>query len=138
MLVPVRCKSALEIRALPAENEWALTAPLHWETLTLDVKVPAGFITDLASIPRALQNVLSVTGKSRRAAVAHDWLYCVQSVSRNDADQFLRRALICEGMGSAQARVYWLGVRAGGWLAWNKRLKRGGGLHDDDFIKAAP
>lgn len=128
----MRCVSDLCLRALQDDNEWALTAPLRWlldDGMTLTV--PENFITDLASIPRVFQNVLSVTGKSRRAAVLHDFLYCTKWFSRARSDNLLRLALIAEGMAPAEARIYWLGVRAGGWLPWMKRE----GIMPDDFVR---
>lgn len=118
----VKCLTELRLAALEKDGEWALLAPLVWE---LDNKqrleVPEGFITDLASIPRIFQNILSVTGKSRRAAVGHDYLYSAHIGTRQEADDFLRLALIAEGMNSVTARIYWLGVRAGGWIAWKDK-----------------
>lgn len=132
-MLPIRCLTPLKLEALEAENEWVLTAPLVWSCWPEDVVIPERFVTDLASIPRALQFALNVTGKSRRAAVLHDYLYCTQQVSRKTADEALRLALVAEGMSAAAARLYWLGVRSGGWQAWNKRERRGGGLQQDDF-----
>ena len=114
------------------DDEFVLEAPLVWDVGKVALLVvPAGFVTDLASIPRVFQNVLSVTGKSRRAAVAHDWLYCTKEPSRAWADEFLRLALIAEGMGAAEARIYWAGVRLGGWLPWGRRE----GVRPDDFVE---
>ena len=41
------------------------------------IKVPAGFITDFASIPRAFWDWIPPTGKYGKAAVVHDYLYVV-------------------------------------------------------------
>lgn len=38
-------------------------------------KIPAGFITDFASVPKPLQILISKTGKHGKAAVLHDYLY---------------------------------------------------------------
>lgn len=39
------------------------------------IRVPKGFITDFASVPRILHSVLPKTGKYGKAAVLHDYLY---------------------------------------------------------------
>ena len=43
------------------------------------IEVPAGFETDLASIPRILWSWLPPHGRYAKAALLHDWLYSVQS-----------------------------------------------------------
>lgn len=142
-LVPARCgtdpglKPLLDAQGRTVDDEWVLCDPLVWllmdEDFTLSnetVTVPAGFVTDLASIPAPLRLFLNVNGKSRRASIAHDWLYSSNEWSRADADEFLRIALITEGVSPAVARVYWLGVRAGGWRYYNQRVD---GLGPDDF-----
>jgi hypothetical protein len=139
----------LELLALPARDEWALTRPLQWHSPGDLIIVPARFITDLASIPRPLRGLLDVCGPSRRAAVLHDWLYClnafraprrrgngVSTWSRAQCDHMLYVALMAEGMPSAQARIYWLGVRLGGWVPWGTRARKGnGGLRAEDFVR---
>src|SRR5258706_73659 len=39
------------------------------------VEVPAGFVTNFASVPRVLQNLCPPTGKSAQIAVVHDKLF---------------------------------------------------------------
>lgn len=143
-LVPFRCATnpdlhaLLDSKGLTVDDEWVLDSSLVWllmddagavstETLT----VPVGFITDLASIPAFLRGILSPTGKSRRAAIAHDYLYSSQLWSRSDADEFLRLALIREGVSPGVARIYWLGVHAFGWRYYGQRKA---GLTGDDFV----
>jgi len=113
-------------------GEWALTAPLIWQEPKLRIEVPTGFITDLASIPSGLRGSLNVTGLSRRPAVVHDYLYCVQTIQRPQADDFLRRALIAEGETFAVAQAFWLGVRLGGASHWYSRKP---GLQPEDFVQ---
>lgn len=131
---PLVCTSSLVIGALPAADEWELKAPLIWQLRGGNqLIVPAGFITDLASIPRIFQNLLSVTGRSRRAAVAHDWLYCSHLIPRKEADQFLKEALICEGVSGFTAWLYWAGVHIGGSSPWNENKD---GITPEDFTTA--
>lgn len=114
-------------------NEWVLNNPLIWfDRINGRIKVPPGFITDLASIPRALRGVLNVNGRSRKAAVVHDWLYCSRKLTRKQADDLFYRALRAEGVSTVLARVYWSGVRAGGWVYYNKRAD--GLNHKEDFM----
>lgn len=65
------------------------------------VRVPAGFKTDFASIPRILWNILPPTGNYGEAAVVHDYLYVagghVPNVdhifTKKEADQMFRTAM---------------------------------------------
>lgn len=118
---------------LPEAGEWEFKEPLTWVSDGLTTTIPAGFITDLASIPRPLRGILDREGDSRFGSLLHDFLYATQELHRFECDEWLRRALIEYGMPSWHARVYWLGVRLGGWHPWNRRLARGGGLQRDDF-----
>lgn len=118
---------------LPRPDYWAVVSALTWESPTLHLTIPVGFITDLASIPKVLRNTFDVEGRSRAPAILHDWLYCTQHTTRAFADSLLRQALVAYGESQATAWVYWAGVRLGGWLPWSERLQRGGGLQPDDF-----
>lgn len=59
-------------------REWRLEQPLIYEVGELGsgrvIEVPAGFITDGASIPRILWALLPTWGRYSRAAVIHDYL----------------------------------------------------------------
>lgn len=123
-------KTPLLLQALDAPGEWVLTRPLLWEGKR-KIEVPAGFVTDLASIPAPLRGILNVNGKSRRAAVLHDWLYCSQLGTRAEADATFREALVAEGV-SIACWIYWAGVRVGGWVQYGRRK---GGLSRDDFSR---
>jgi hypothetical protein len=81
--------------------------------------VPAGFITDFASI-QVLHNAFLfvlfalVAGYGNYAATVHDWLYLGGQVSRKEADAVLYRALRAEGVARWRAWLFWAGVRIGG------------------------
>lgn len=61
--------------------------------LTSIITVPIGFVTDFASIPRALWNVLPKWDIYGPAAVVHDWLYWNQGTTRDTADRILFEAM---------------------------------------------
>ena len=83
--------------------------------------VPAGFRTDFASVPGLLRGALDTDNEVSPAALVHDWLYTSQLLPRDEADEVFRVALIANHVPAWKARVYWLGVRAGGWIQWGKR-----------------
>lgn len=130
--------SELTLRAYEP-NEWVVVQDLRWVELLgpaqtpRAIVVPRGFITDLASIPRPLRGVLNVNGRSRRAGVLHDYLYCSQPCTRAEADAIFRRALAAEGINLVGRNTYYGGVRAAGWIYWHKRAA---GLGRQDFVPA--
>src|SRR4051812_29221534 len=65
-----------------------LTADLEYRigTSNFVVVVPAGFVTDFASTPRAIWAVLPPVGNYQLAAVVHDFLYWDQRCTREQAD----------------------------------------------------
>lgn len=121
----------LDLRAYKP-GEWVLLHSLIYRAEAgRRFTVPRGFITDLASIPRPLRGLLNQNGKSRRPAVLHDFLYCVQSMTRAQADALFLEALKAAKVNAAVRYVMWAGVRAGGWAYWSKRA---GGISRDDFV----
>jgi hypothetical protein len=90
--------------------------------------LPKGFITDLASTP-----IGNVNDESRWAAVAHDWNYCAQDLTREQADDLFREMLVESGYSKLRAWVYWRAVRMFGWRYWNRR-KREPLRVDYDFV----
>jgi hypothetical protein len=119
---------ALRLQRFP-EAIYALTSPIGWKPSTAaysDLKpaaVPAGFVTDFASVPSIFWSVLPRDGVYVYAAVLHDYLYWIQDRKREDADRLL---LACMEEFSVDAiprqAVYW-GVRAGGDFAWSANTK---------------
>lgn len=108
---------------------WLVAYPLVYDDKVKDGgsrwTVPAGFVTDLASIPQFMQNVIPKTGKYNSAAVLHDYLYTFQPdkpvpMTRDLADNVLRRAMeSCKVNIITRRLIYW-GVRAGGCMIWNR------------------
>jgi hypothetical protein len=111
-----------------AEFLWAIEQPLTYEVgdlgSGLTITVPAGYITDGASIPRLLWIFLPSWGKYSRAAVVHDFLCTLLdrgvphpcAPTRRDADMIFFEAMgVCQV--SLPVRVLlWIGVRIGGIL----------------------
>ena len=62
-----------------------------WNGIT--VRVPAGFETDLASVPRLLRWLFPPDGPWLSAAVLHDFLYGLEGCSRFLADALFREAM---------------------------------------------
>lgn len=100
---------------------WYVRAPLVWaDPIYGRIEVPVGFRTDLASIPRVFRNLpaLDPDGLSRRPAVVHDWLYAWQAVGKDRADEFLRYAMIAEGLKHVDAETIYEAVHLFGASAF--------------------
>lgn len=108
------------------DGNWYMLSPLAclWteETERHVMEVPAGFIHDLASVPRALRSFVPVIGPWNKAAVVHDWCYVAQPAdfTRWKADALFLAGLKASGVGWITRTLMWLAVRVGGWVYWNK------------------
>ena len=99
-----------------ADGKWVLLAPLVYESDVAGrvITVPAGFPTDLASVPR-LPVIYSLCGNvARRAAVLHDYLYTSGRESRSMADAVFKEASAVIGVPALVRWLMWAGVRIGG------------------------
>ena len=96
------------------------------------IVIPAGFVTDYASIPRPLWVAIPPRGRYNRPAIVHDFLYQTAPIDPRTthrctwttADAVLREA--CENVctRATQRWVIWLGLRAGGWVTWRRYRAR--------------
>lgn len=75
------------------------------------IVVHAGFVTDLASIPRAFWSVLPPHGKYAKAAVLHDWLYTNGIGSKRYADDVFNEAMKVLRVPSWKRAVMYRAVR---------------------------
>lgn len=104
----------LDLRATNP-GEWQLLSPLVYTSKVGDIYiVPTGMITDLASIPKLLRPAIDRNGLSRPAAVLHDYLYLIGSLSRKQSDQLFLEALLSCGVSSFVAKGMYWSVRAFG------------------------
>src|SRR5262249_12521407 len=84
--------------------------------------VPAGFVTDFASVPRVFVWLLPRYGRWTQAAILHDYLRGVARTGRirkSDADNIFNRAMRQLNVPSLRRWVMWAGVRfAAGPTSW--------------------
>ena len=100
-------------------KEYKLIRPMLVTVDNQTTEIPAGFITDCASVPRGLWNLFPPTGSYAKAAVFHDWLYREGKISRKQADELFLDAMECLGVPwITRYSLYW-GVRIWGWMAWS-------------------
>ena len=78
---------------------------LYHSDIAGNIKVPAGFQTDLASVPRIPQ-LYSVWGnRAHREATLHDYLYCIDcipSVDKSTADKVFFESM------TARNKQWWI------------------------------
>jgi hypothetical protein len=117
-----------------ADPVYYLTSVIGWDPEPKDynvfqsVRVPIGFVTDFASIPRAFWSILRPDGLYSYAAVIHDFLYWEQYLSREDSDAILKLCMEDFRINSGTISTVYQGVRLGGGFAWdsNAQLKAAG------------
>lgn len=87
------------------------------ETIT----VPAGYVTDFASVPRLFWTFgIDPFGLPARAALPHDYLYTtggrikVPPYTKEDADRFFFEGMVVLGVNKIKRYLMWLAVRVGG------------------------
>lgn len=104
-------------------------------------RVPAGFVTDGASIPTELWSLVGspFTGLYRIAAVFHDAAYNTLGVARGDADNMLREAALELGCEHWRADAIYEGVRIGGVSAYVEDQKAAAArLTDVNVVASSP
>lgn len=114
-------KLVLELADDQDDGRWVVQQPLVYQS---DVAgqtftVPAGFQTDLASVPRIPVAYLLAGGTSNEAAVVHDFLYTApHPVPRDMADAVLKEASAVTGVPAWRRWLMWAAVRVGGGTHW--------------------
>ena len=114
--------SLLVATPMPDGRKWQLTRGFTYHVGSKHSRnkiiVPAGFITDYASVPRFLWSLIPPWGKYGKAAIIHDFLYQQRLCSRKFADTTFREAMQVLGVKSWRVfSMYWA-VRMFGWMAW--------------------
>lgn len=107
------------------EDDWRLLSPLRFYSRKLDrvLEIPAGFITDFASVPRWPFIYWFTGGTASAPAVLHDWFYRTntEDITRAASDAVLKEAMEARGYWYARTWMMYLGVRIGGYWSYDKR-----------------
>jgi hypothetical protein len=89
--------------------------------------VSAGFLTDLASVPRIARSIVPQVGRHLQAAIAHDWclthemVFCDRKMTEAEKHQLFRDGSASLGVPWLRRNIMYQAVRA--WGGW-KRLTR--------------
>ena len=110
-----------ELEVEPADefddNLWRVMANFNYYSGVLNraVIVPAGFVTDFASVPRIPLAYELCGAKANKASVIHDYLYSVGNIcTRAQADAVFKEAMQISGVPAWRRNIMWAGVRAFG------------------------
>ena len=113
--------------SLSGRTVWRLYAAYVVDVPGFDaIRIPRGFTTDFASIPRLLHCWFAPSDPAIiPAAIAHDRLYRLsagntQKATRFHADALFRELMIAKGMGRIKAWLAWAAVRVFGFGAYQK------------------
>lgn len=126
-------------------NTFALLQALYYEGSRDTFVVPAGFVTDFASVPRVAVWLVPRFGRYTKAAIVHDWM-CIElarqftvvarrsdpwqyvsHVGPGDVDGIFRRIMREEGVSWLLRWLVWCGVR---WGALANPARRAGWWRD--------
>ncbi len=110
-------------RANDGRGSWILTTPLVYECADgIQYIIPAGFVTDFASVPRMPFAFLLTGDTAHRPAVLHDWLLQKMPIPRTRADDLFYEAMRSVGMPEWRAGMMYRAV-AGQTRAIVERMK---------------
>lgn len=89
------------------------------------ITVPAGFLTDGASVPRIFWNIFPPYGSYFRAAIIHDFLYSCRNTKFNrlESDRIFLEAMTVLGIGWLKRQTIYRAVRLGGASSFKAQIK---------------
>ncbi|RBY95520.1 hypothetical protein DQ237_13385 [Blastococcus sp. TF02-8] len=107
------------------DDDWAVVEPLTYRGRRDRFVVPAGFLTDFATVPRVVVWLVPRFGRYTAAAILHDWL-CTEGirsgvVTSREADGIFRRVMRENGVPVLRRWLMWTGVRWGALVDAERR-----------------
>lgn len=95
--------------------------------------VPKGYGTDLASVPALFRGLASKVD-AIEAGVVHDHAYEFKTMPRSDADELFRAIIGASGKGWFKRNLMWFGVRAGGWVVYNRVHNMNAPMEEEEAV----
>lgn len=95
------------------------------------IKIPTGFNTDLASVPKIFWPILPPFGKYTNAAIIHDFLYSkynLTDINRKEADRMFLKIMKFYKVNNIKRHLIYLAVRLFGKNRWKSKVKIKGGI----------
>lgn len=107
------------------DDQWQTTEAIVYDGRTERFVIPAGYVTDFASVPAIVVWLIPRFGRYTPAAILHDYLITdgPRELAWNDVDGLFRRVMRELGVSTPRRWLMWAGVRwgslfggrAGGW-----------------------
>lgn len=131
---------------------WGLQRPLSYRPGDRQhaITVPAGFVTDLASVPRWAWTLIPPDGPWVKAAIIHDFLYATggtgkwkkhpasitrsEPYTRLEADTIMREGMENRGVGWISRNLIYAAVRLGGGPGWHVDRASGVGDRAENYV----
>lgn len=109
------------VRPSGNNRAFVLLEPMVYQvgTTSKTITVPAGFVTDYASIPRILWSKYSPHDQYSRAAIVHDYLCWSQLCTRPQADNLFMIAMKESEVSTVTRAAVYEGVHLGGQSSWD-------------------
>jgi len=113
-------------------DNWKLAADYIIPAFGFSMRLPGGFVTDRASVPRLFWPIISPADCGAVAPVAHDWLYqhggdasgLLAPMTRRKVDSLFRLLMRLERVLGWRRWAAWAAVRLAGWACWHKSEER--------------
>lgn len=109
------------VKPFADNRDWMLVENLEYTIgdTGIKIKIPKGFVTDFASIPKWYWHYgLSPHGRYSKAAIVHDYLYWVQCCTKKQADNILLIAMKESGVPAFDRIKIHRGVQLRGGRYW--------------------
>lgn len=114
-------------------SSWKLVEDLIYEGADQRFVIPAGYVTDFATVPKFMRWLFDEHGPYTRAAIVHDWLITdaipAREVTSRDTDGIFRRIMREEGTPMPARWVMWTAVRCA--ALFNRRRAYGRQFYKD-------
>ena len=115
--VSITMMEPLEFTLPPDPPAWKLERQFY---------IPAGFVSDGASVPRFFWRLLSpqIDPVTLAPSLAHDWLYehgAERGLTKQDCDIWYHDALVEQGYPMWKADLTFIGVFLFGWRRWRSK-----------------
>jgi hypothetical protein len=104
-----------------------LTATFRYRSSVGTIRIPKGFHTDGASVPRIFWSLLDPWSNFFSSAIVHDFLYSKDSdfffplTDRKEADRIFLEAMYNAGVSWLTRHTVHSAVRLGGWASYKKK-----------------
>lgn len=107
-----------------SKDAWKLHEAFRFVREKETITVPAGYITDFASVPQIFWSIVPKSGEYDGAAVIHDYLYGLKggdispARSRAECDRIFLEGMTALKVPAWKRSVMWCAVHLYGWMFW--------------------